>query len=134
VVGSLNRRYFRVAESAILPNIILTEEGRDIPFLGLRRVATTAEGRPVYRVLSAAPPNEKLLGKLFKDRTQTATRRWDAYPVLRPPLGHLLPFRLSAGLYYVNSLEWAVSTMETEVIASRNVVNLLSNDLRVAKD
>ena len=70
---------------------------------------------------------------LFKDQIQIETRRWDAYPPLRPP-SQLLPFRLGAGLYYVNTIEWAASTMETEVIASRNVVNLLSNDLHVFKD
>jgi prenylcysteine oxidase/farnesylcysteine lyase len=38
-------------------------------------------------------------------------------------------FRLAPGLYYVNAIESVVSTMETEAIAARNVVNLLMRDI-----
>ncbi len=51
-----------------------------------------------------------------------------AYPVLRPDRD-LPPFRLAAGLYWVNAMEFAASTMETETIAARNVANLVEADL-----
>jgi len=132
VAGSLNNTYFRVSASARLPDAILTKERHDLPFLSLRRIGTTAESQPVYKVSSADSLSEEVLTELFKDRTQTVIRRWSAYPVLEP-LNRLLPFRLQAGLYYVNTMEWIISAMETQVIASRNVVNLLSNDLHIFK-
>ncbi|KAI0084957.1 FAD/NAD(P)-binding domain-containing protein [Irpex rosettiformis] len=51
-------------------------------------------------------------------------KEWDAYPVL-PPTDTFPPVKLAQGLYYVNSFEPFISTMETETISSRNVVELL---------
>jgi len=51
-------------------------------------------------------------------------KEWDAYPQL-PPTTTFPPIRLDEGLYYVNAFEPFISTMETETIASRNVVDLL---------
>jgi hypothetical protein len=50
------------------------------------------------------------------------------YPVLKPS-EQWPPFRLGKRLYYANAMESAVSTMETEAVAARNVVGLLKNDL-----
>ena len=41
----------------------------------------------------------------------------------------LPPFRLADGLYWVNAMEFAVSTMETEAVAARNVANLVAAQL-----
>ncbi|KAH9918096.1 Prenylcysteine lyase-domain-containing protein [Fomitopsis serialis] len=54
-------------------------------------------------------------------------KEWDAYPVL-PPTVSFPPIKLAKGLYYVNAFEPFISTMETETIASRNVVDLLLHD------
>ncbi|KAI0729978.1 FAD/NAD(P)-binding domain-containing protein [Fomitopsis betulina] len=54
-------------------------------------------------------------------------KEWDAYPVL-PPTTSFPPIKLAKGLYYVNAFEPFISTMETETIASRNVVDLLLHD------
>lgn len=62
-------------------------------------------------------------------RLEALRLSWKAYPILRPA-PKWPPFVLHPGLYYVNAMESAVSTMETEIIASRNVVTLLANDLR----
>lgn len=40
-------------------------------------------------------------------------------------------FRLAPGLYYVNAMESINSTLETEAVAARNVVNLLITDVRM---
>ena len=73
---------------------------------------------------------------------------WDAYPVL-PPTDTFPPIKLAKGFYYVNAFEpYAllysqqrrrkanhyiifdrfISTMETETISSRNVVELLMQE------
>lgn len=69
--------------------------------------------------------------------------QWQAYPYLRPmPLAApeenttpaalssvVPPIRLAPHLYYTNSFEPVISTMETSVLASRNVVDVLLRDL-----
>ena len=71
--------------------------------------------------------------------------KWDAYPEL-PPTDSFPPVKLDTGFYYVNAFEPYVfsftvlqrtdelqfgrlmSTMETETISARNVVDLLLNE------
>lgn len=70
------------------------------------------------------------------------THQWDSYPKL-PPTTNFPPVKLDRGFYYVNAFEPFVhivksiflvidiallrftSTMETETVSSRNVVDLL---------
>lgn len=52
------------------------------------------------------------------------TLQWDSYPVL-PPVKSFPPIKADDGLWYVNSMESWISTMETETISSRNVVDHL---------
>jgi prenylcysteine oxidase/farnesylcysteine lyase len=82
----------------------------------------------IYKLFSREPVTDGLLSALFAERKQVERWQWQAYPILIP-MSRWPPFQLSRGLYYVNAMESAVSTMETEVIASRNVVNLLKRDL-----
>ncbi|TCD60722.1 hypothetical protein EIP91_009628 [Steccherinum ochraceum] len=69
---------------------------------------------------------EEMFGK--GQVTWTYRRLFEAYPVL-PPTTTFPPIKLDEGLYYVNAFEPLISTMETETIASRNVISLLLNDL-----
>lgn len=68
-----------------------------------------------------------LLDTLFGERGETRRLTWQAYPLLNPTTDWP-PFRLAPALYYVNAMESPVSTMETEAIGARNVVNLLIQD------
>ena len=45
-----------------------------------------------------------------------------------PPTTTFPPIKLDKGLYYVNAFEPFISTMETETVAARNVVDLLLQD------
>jgi len=54
-------------------------------------------------------------------------KEWDAYPVL-PPATDFPPIKLAKGLYYVNAFEPFISTMETETLSARNVVELLMQE------
>ena len=45
-----------------------------------------------------------------------------------PPTNSFPPIKLEKGLYYVNAFEPFISTMETETIAARNVVELLMRE------
>jgi prenylcysteine oxidase/farnesylcysteine lyase len=133
VAGRLNPAYFGARCAADLPGAILTIEDPAIPFSSIGALGRAADaGLTVYKIFSREPAGERLLSALFAERAQTERLAWRAYPVLAPlPLWP--PFRLGHGLYYVNAMESAVSTMETEALASRNVVNLLLQDCGAAE-
>lgn len=131
VVGQLNPGYFHLRTAGQLPETILTEESPAVPFSGIGVSGRAVDsGHALHKVFSRQELGEELLSRLFSQRVQTHRLVWKAYPVLRPA-AEWPPFVLSHGLYYVNAMESAVSTMETETMGSRNVVNLLLNDLRL---
>ncbi len=125
VVGSLNPAWFGMKRRKDLPDFILTTENPAIPFSSLEAIARKhVPQRTIYKLFSRDPVGEEILAKLFDERMQTEYKQWHAYPVLKP-MSQWPPFQISRNLYYVNAMESAVSTMETEAIASRYVVNLL---------
>ena len=134
VAGRLRAAAFRLPEREGVPELILTRERPSIPFSAIGWLGPaegddrSVGGRGVYKVFSRRPLDDALLDRLFADRAETARLVWDAYPVLTPARVWP-PFRLAHGLYYVNSMESAVSAMETEAMAARNAVNLLAQDL-----
>ncbi|KAK0523988.1 hypothetical protein OC842_005969 [Tilletia horrida] len=70
-------------------------------------------------------PDERLQELFGKETIKWVYRKqWDAYPVL-DPTREFPPVELDEGLYYVNSLEPMISTMETSTVSARNVVALL---------
>ena len=128
VKGVVRSDFFGVADTDSLPETVLTVEDPAIPFSSLGLVAASSDGRAVYKLFSREQPTEALLDRIFSERDATEQLRWEAYPVLRP-CGELSPFKLAAGLYWVNAMEFATSTMETEAVAARNVANLLVAEL-----
>ncbi len=56
--------------------------------------------------------------------TLTSAWQWDSYPKL-PPTTTFPPVKADDGLWYVNSMEPWISTMETETLSSRNLVDNL---------
>jgi prenylcysteine oxidase/farnesylcysteine lyase len=128
VEGTPRARYFGLERAGDLPDTVLTLEDEAIPFNSLGRVAASPTGAAIYKLFSREPVAESLLDAVFAGRDVVEQIRWEAYPVLRPS-GDLPPFRLADGLYWVNAMEYAVSTMETEAVAARNVANLVAAQL-----
>ena len=128
IKGRPRAEYFGLARAGDLPDTVLTVEDDTIPFSSLGLVATSTDGALVYKLFSRDPVAESLLDQLFCSRDALEQIRWEAYPVLRPS-NDLPPFRLADGLYWVNAMEFAVSTMETEAVAARNVANLVAAQL-----
>jgi prenylcysteine oxidase/farnesylcysteine lyase len=120
--GTPRAEYFGLARAGDLPDTVLTVEDDTIPFSSLGLVATSTDGALVYKLFSRDPV------QLFCSRDALEQIRWEAYPVLRPS-DDVPPFRLADGLYWVNAMEFAVSTMETEAVAARNVANLVAAQL-----
>ncbi|HCI82568.1 MAG TPA: hypothetical protein DHW02_23070 [Ktedonobacter sp.] len=128
VVGSLNPMYFGKKTHGEIPDDILTQENPNIPFSSIGIVGNKDQPTStLYKLFSRKPLEETILTDLFAERKQIEQWQWQAYPVLTPTT-LWPPFQLSKGLYYINAMESAVSTMETEIIASRNVVNLLKQE------
>lgn len=124
VKGAARPEYFGVTDVRSMPDTVLTVEDESIPFSSLGLVSASPDGTAVYKLFSREQPREALLDQMFAERVATEQLRWAAYPVLRPD-GALSPFRLRSNLYWANTMEFATSTMETEAVAARNVVNLL---------
>jgi prenylcysteine oxidase/farnesylcysteine lyase len=125
VKGTPRADYFGLAHASDLPDAVLTVEDDTIPFSSLGLVATSPDGALIYKLFSREPLAESLLDEIFSSRDVVEQIRWEAYPVLSPSRD-LPPFRLADGLYWVNAMEFAVSTMETEAVAARNVANLVA--------
>ncbi|OSC98852.1 FAD/NAD(P)-binding domain-containing protein [Trametes coccinea BRFM310] len=89
-----------------------------------------ANGQPewVVKIFSNSAISDDVLRELFDGKLGWVVRKeWDPYPVL-PPTTEFPPVELADGLYYVNAFEPLISTLETETLASRNVVDLLLHD------
>ncbi|KAH7883946.1 FAD/NAD(P)-binding domain-containing protein [Phlebopus sp. FC_14] len=81
----------------------------------------------IVKIFSDERITDEWLENVFGNVGWVLRKEWDAYPLL-PPTTTFPPVRLDQGLYYVNAFEPFISTMETETIASRNVVDLLLHE------
>ena len=59
---------------------------------------------------------------MFKNRKGISHQEWKAYTVLSP-MAEWPPFEIAEGLHYINAMESAVSAMETQAVAARNIAN-----------
>jgi prenylcysteine oxidase/farnesylcysteine lyase len=125
VAGNLNAAFFGHASSSQLPGTILTVEDPDIWISSVGRVGfSPTTGTPVYKVFSRESLTDRQVESLFRHSFEVERIVWRAYPVLLPSTSWPA-FELAKGLYYPNAMESAVSTIETEAVAARNVVRLL---------
>ncbi|KAH8120483.1 Prenylcysteine lyase-domain-containing protein [Phellopilus nigrolimitatus] len=125
--------YFALKSGSKVPVSVLTTYegarlGGKVPeFNSLSYHGPIAPGREehVVKIFSKEERSDEWLNTVFGGKVGWVLRKeWDAYPVL-PPTTTFPPVVLAPGLYYVNAFEPFISTMETETISSRNVVNLL---------
>ncbi|KAF8504494.1 FAD/NAD(P)-binding domain-containing protein [Russula emetica] len=85
-------------------------------------------GERVVKIFSMERISDEWLAAMFQNEVGWVLRKeWDAYPEL-PPTTKFPPIKLDDGLFYVNAFEPFISCMETETIASRNVVDLLMRE------
>jgi prenylcysteine oxidase/farnesylcysteine lyase len=129
VVGEVDPAYFGTGD--VPPGSVLTTVDSGEPFCDLHRLTTRTEsGRHVFALASRQPSVAVDETGIFRDVAEVQTLEWRAYPAFAPR-AKTVPFRLHPNVYYVNAMEPVVSAMETQVIASRNVWNLLVEDGRV---
>ncbi|KAG8999210.1 hypothetical protein FRB94_006399 [Tulasnella sp. JGI-2019a] len=78
----------------------------------------------LFKIFSLEERSDEWLEETFGEGTIGWVHRkeWDSYPKLVPR--SVFPsIKADAGLWYVNSMEAWISTMETEVLSARNVVD-----------
>ncbi|KAG8910746.1 hypothetical protein FRC01_006155 [Tulasnella sp. 417] len=80
----------------------------------------------IWKVFSMDRKNDEWLEDVFGEGTVGWAYRkvWYSYPILHPAKA-FPPVKADEGLWYVNSMEPFISTMETETLSSRNIVDNL---------
>jgi len=129
--------YFGLAPGSHIPSMVLTtyegvrNGGKEPEFNSLSYhgyITKDVPGTPdqrVVKIFSKERVSDEWLDKIFPGQVGWVYRKeWDAYPKL-PPTTTFPPVKLANGFYYVNAFEPFISTMETETISSRNVVDAL---------
>ncbi|GAM26375.1 hypothetical protein SAMD00019534_095500, partial [Acytostelium subglobosum LB1] len=127
--NSINQNYINQPIGANIQNV-LTSHNSSIPFFVAAKnpAGKCEDGRQVYKVFSRNSIDDSVFSSLFINHTLHVKHEWKAYPVLRPT-SVFPPIKLDNELYYVNAFEHACSTMETEVLASKNVARLIAKSL-----
>jgi len=134
LADGLKKSFFDLPGDVLDADTVVTTANQSIPFNSVS-VHGVSGGRKVYKLFSQAVPSQELLDALFLNASSEIRQFvWKAYPVLKPrPASQWPAFRLhggeKGGLYYVNAMETAVSCMETEAVAAKNVALLLTADL-----
>lgn len=122
IAGSIDYTYFNDVSNN--PQTIFTIEGNDIPFVSIAKTSFAPDwDAPIYKVFSRNKLDDAFFSKVFRDVQGSAHQEWKAYTVLSP-MKEWPPFKINEGLYYINAMESAVSAMETQAVAARNVANL----------
>ncbi|TFK76732.1 hypothetical protein BDN72DRAFT_890547 [Pluteus cervinus] len=131
---SANPAYFGLSSSGAVPGMLLTSGqgfrngGKAPEFNSLSYHGAVKEGEWAVKIFSQEKVEDEWLNEMFNGTVTWVYRKeWQAYPKL-PPTSTFPPVQLEKGLYYVNAFEPFISTMETETISSRNVVDLLLNE------
>jgi len=131
---TLNAKYFAMPPSSTLPQMMVTtyegvrNGGKEPEFNSISYHGLVREGEWAAKIFSKERLSDEWLDDVFNGQVGWVHRKeWDAYPEL-PPTTSFPPVKLDQGFYYVNAFEPFISTMETETIASRNVVDLLLNE------
>ncbi|KAJ7456623.1 Prenylcysteine lyase-domain-containing protein [Mycena latifolia] len=134
-LSSIPAQSFSLPSSTKIPSMLLTtfegarNGGKEPEFNSLSYHGEISEGEWVVKIFSKKRISEKWLSNMFDGKIGWVLRKeWDAYPVL-PPTSSFPELKLASGFYYVNSFEPFISTMETETLASRNIVDMLLNDM-----
>jgi len=137
-----NPVYFGYKLGSKAPTIVLTSydgvrhggrapEFNSVSYLGRVKSAKNethggqSTGEWVVKIFSMEPISDEWLATMFQNQVGWVLRKeWDSYPRL-PPTTKFPPVKLDDGLFYVNAFEPFISAMETETLASRNIVDLL---------
>ncbi|CAG8443653.1 11248_t:CDS:10 [Ambispora leptoticha] len=124
ITGHLNPAYFNRENIDDLPSMILTVNSELCDFNSLGCQYKLENGERVCKIFSHHEMTDELLDKIFLSRSWTYYKIWKSYPWLSPNQTYP-PIELDQNLFYVNSFEPFISTMETEAVSSENIAKIL---------
>jgi hypothetical protein len=122
VYGCINPVYFGLNSELDVPATVLTTNATTI-FNSLGIIKNINDTYTVSKIFSQEPMNDGDLDRIYSTRVNTWTHSWDspgAYPILDAKDNWHLPTKIQ-GLYYINSMEYWISTQETEAIQAKNI-------------
>ncbi|KAG2217085.1 hypothetical protein INT45_004074, partial [Circinella minor] len=146
IAGIPDPSYFNRTEDTVPTMIVTTGAPLTENFHGSEQPFTTFAihkhlndtGESIVKMFSSKPMSDKLLDQLFHNRSWTLRKKWQAFPKLYPvvssekeegwPSMILDGFNKEEeenGILYINAFESCISTMETELVASKNAVRFL---------
>jgi prenylcysteine oxidase / farnesylcysteine lyase len=127
--GVFNPRYFGLENSSNLPGIVLTT--KDVDSITQYSIQKVGSDESLVTVSSVEPLNDEVFGGFFKNEGITVFDHcWKAaYPKFKP-IAELPSTKLDEHLYYLDSIEASVSSMETSAFSALNVVRMLIGDFR----
>jgi prenylcysteine oxidase / farnesylcysteine lyase len=110
------------------PHEIIYNENENPDFLSIQ-VLKIVNGSRYYKIFSASERDDNFIEKYFRNVDWKFKHSFLAYPMLKTMKeNQIQPAKLDDNLYYVNSMESVISTMETEMISSKNVAMMLAKD------
>ena len=129
----LNKNYFGTdcSESDVY---ITTMKPLLTKYLPLNNIApigkTPDESERIFESYSHEPLSTKTLQEMFVGATSVVQQVWKhgSYPILKPK-NIQPPVKLHNNIYYTNSVESVVSTMETNLISAKNVSLLIAKNM-----
>ncbi|XP_034961150.1 prenylcysteine oxidase-like isoform X2 [Zootoca vivipara] len=135
--GYLNSSYFGFPDPKLFPFAsILTTDAPVLFFSSMDNISpvnissTFRRKQPqeaaIWRVHSQHPLGKQELKTLFRSYYSVQVTEWQAYPDYGSSKS-LPPIVLHDNLYYLNSMEWAASSMEMAAVAAKNVALLAYN-------
>lgn len=127
VEGAVRSGFFGPSTRHKTPASVYVEENATVPISSLSLHVQLNVTHGIYKLFSSEPLETGFLDSLFTSWTVLHHRNWKAYPRFHPP-EDFVPFVPISGerIYYVNSLETAVSAMEISAIGAKNVAILLA--------
>lgn len=87
----------------------------------------------VYKLFSNSQLKTHDLYTFFDDIEEVREVIWHAYPEYNRVNLPFPPFKIRAGMYYLNAIEWAASAIEMSLIGGKNVALLVCHDLGLCK-
>jgi prenylcysteine oxidase/farnesylcysteine lyase len=129
VHGTIAPEYFGLDKPDDLPGFILTTKESDrITHMSVHHVRSNQI--PYYSISSTESLSDDQLDEIFHEWKLDLSHTWEAaYPIFKP-ISEIPPSRLDEGLFNLNAIESAVSTMESSAFVANNSIRWINKERR----
>ena len=125
--GVVNSKFFNLKDTTKIPSIILTSKGAD-PITRFS-IKPSTKNDSFVAITSTEPIGNDFLVDLFKTGQIILDHTWSgAYPIFNP-IQKIPPICLDNGLFYLNAIESAASSLESSTFAASKIIKILKKQL-----